>query len=201
VNNIVFRAKDIFDCNGPFVILKSSSLKKAFWNDIYSQLLSRPDIVFFITLLDKRIAVKNHPTWTIETSLTKSYEALLGAFIMYLIKSEYTGEIVAESSAIQDIALVNSLSIYQRNSLKFYKDSQLVNRKITSLSLVNKNDNNIGAQMADLISWTGANKYLIDNKLKKFSGLRFEEKRLLKMFESKIKRKRSKLSSKYLIIS
>lgn len=201
INNIVFRASDINKCSGPFRILKDPKIKREFWQDIYYQLLSRPDVIYIITIFDKEKAKKLNSNLKDETVLNKSYYALIEAFIKYLIKSGYSGRIVAESTSEQDMALVNALSFFQRNSLSKFGDARLVNNSITSLSLVNKNDNNIGAQLADLIAWTGSNKYITENGFKKLKDLRPEENKLLGMFNKKTKRIRAKINSQFIVVN
>lgn len=197
---ITFHAKDIYKCKGPFIILKNSKTKREFWNDIYGQLLSRSDITYFITLVDKITIKKKMPTWTEIKTLDRSYDEIFKAFIDYLIKANLHGKICAESDAVQDKALVSKLSDFQRNSQKLFNSPKLVNEKITSLSLVNKHDNNIGSQIADLMAWTGANKYIIGNKTRKLSDLRYEEKRLLNMFNNRLKSKHARHKYNKLII-
>src|SRR5258708_132240 len=76
VRHITFHAKDIYKCNGPFVILKDPKIKKQFWTDMYTQILSRIDITYFITLVDKKAVKKKISTWTEERTLNRSYEEL-----------------------------------------------------------------------------------------------------------------------------
>lgn len=190
-HRIVFHAVDIFLCNGVFTILSDAERKRNFWNDVYGQLLSRRDIVYLIILIDKRAVGRLPHPWTSAYLLERAYGELLGAFINYLRRSHSVGEIVAESSHDQDIALINSLSYYQRNSSTLYRDAHLVNEKITSLSFVNKNHDNIGAQIADLMAWTGSNKYEVDNGTKIITTLRHEERRLLDMFNKRLASRRA----------
>jgi hypothetical protein len=199
--HITFHAKDIHNCKGPFSILKDPKLKRSFWNDIYGQLLSRSDITYFITLIEKNDIKKKIPTWPEGKTLDKSYEVLLKSFIDYLIKNNLHGKICAESDSLQDKVLVSKLSYFQKNSYKLFRDATLVNEKITSLSLVNKHDNNIGSQIADLMAWTGANKYLVENKKKNLLDLRYEEKKLLDMFNTRLKSKHAgRKSNKFILI-
>jgi hypothetical protein len=199
--HITFHAKDIHNCKGPFLILKDPNLKRSFWNDVYGQLLSRSDITYFITLIDKDSIKKKYPTWPEAKTLDRSYEALLKSFIDYLIKNKLHGKICAESDSLQDKVLVSKLSYFQKNSHRIFKDPRLVNEKITSLSLVNKHDNNIGSQIADLMAWTGANKYIVENATKTLSNLRFEEKKLLKMFNGRLTSKHAgRKNSRFILI-
>lgn len=205
-NNIVFRAKQIFNCDGVFLILKDPKTKKIFWNDIYSQLISRLDITYFIVLVDKEAFKKSHPSLSEKESAKKmlflSYTKILDAFVKYLVKTNSSGEIIAESSSDQDQALVSSLSYMQKNSKTLFSSPYLVNDKITSLSLVNKNENSIGAQVADLMAWTGANKFYLDSKIKKKEDLRFEEKKLLNMYNKRLSPRKSKnIKDKFIVIT
>lgn len=185
-NRIVFHARDIFHCNGPFIILKNQRIRKEFWDDVYGQILSQPYISYYMTIVDKS-KVKKIGTWKTETTLLKTYKYVIGAFIKHVIARNSTGEIIAESSYDQDVALVNILSGFQRSPYRYKRRNYTIGEIITSLSLVNKHDNEIGSQLADLMAWTGKNKYTIDNKETQLSDLRPEERKLLNMYNKKLK--------------
>ncbi len=189
--SIVFHAKDIFACNGPFSILNNTQIKKEFWNDMYGQIISQPYVSYYISITNKS-KVRQIKTWGKQTTLRKSYQAVIESFIKHTIAHKATGEIVAESAYDQDAALVNILSSFQRNKYTYRLKSYKVGQVITSLSLVNKNDDEIGSQLADLVAWTGKNKYMIDNGLTTMSSLRREEKMLLDMFSRRLASKSSK---------
>lgn len=191
-DKIVFHAKDIHKNKGIFSIFKSEQkLKQSFWNDLYSCILSRRDVNYLIAYVDKNDFRKRHPAQKAEYMLDVSYKKIIELFLSHLIGTNSVGEIISESSSDQDFALVKALSYYQRNSLKVYNSSLLVNTKITRLSLINKHDNNIGAQIADLMAWTGALKHSHDHgSLKR--QLRFEETKLLNLLNRRLASSHSK---------
>jgi len=186
VKNIVFRANDIAGFNGPFTILRDSKTNRNFWNDIYSQILSDNGITYYISLVDKQ-SVHRNPNWKPSTTLRKTYTSILSQFIKHLKHSKITGRIIAESSYDQDTTLVTVFNSLSRNSRRLYRSATLVSKKITSLSLVNKHDNDIGAQIADLMAWTGQHKYLVDNKTIDSDNLEYQKKKLLNLFNRRIK--------------
>lgn len=198
---ILFHATDIAQCKNCFVILKDPKINKSFWKDLRTQLICRRDITYYIAITNKINLQKNSPQIKQETVLTKSYKEVLDSFITQLINKKDTGEITAESTYDQDISLVGALNTLQRNSRKIYGNSKIANQTITSLSLVNKNDDEIGTQIADLIAWTGINKYLVDSGIKKLSDLKIEDQKILKYLNKKIGSKNSKKKfDKFLII-
>ncbi|MEN8252928.1 MAG: DUF3800 domain-containing protein [Patescibacteria group bacterium] len=185
VKNIVLHAKDIARCEGPFIILSDEMVNRSFWSDIYSQVISKTDITYYISLVDKIAIKKTHPTWKKSTSLSRSYSFILDSFIRHLKARKIT----AESSHDQDLTLINVFNTFQRNSYNMYRSKYLVSKLLTSISLVNKNNDGIGSQIADLMAWTGANKHLIDQGYKNIKDLNSSEKKLLNMFNRRLKSK------------
>jgi hypothetical protein len=182
---ISFHSLDIAMFKGCFSILKNPKINKSFWKDLSFQLICRRDITYYVALTDKTKLKINSPDIKKKTILLRSYKKILDEFIRQLIKKNDTGEIIAESTYDQDINLVAALNTLQRNSKRLYGDSQIANQTITSLSLVNKNDGEIGTEITDLIAWTGINKYLIDNGIKKISDLKPEYQKILKYFNKR----------------
>lgn len=198
---ISFHSLDIALLKKCFSILKDSKINKAFWKDLRSQLICRRDITYYVALTDKSKLKINSPNIKTETILLRSYKNILGEFIKQLIKNHDTGEIIAESAYDQDINLVAALNTLQRNSKILYNDPQIANQTITSLSLVNKNDGQIGTEITDLIAWTGINKYEIDKGTKKISDLKPEDQKILKYFNKRFGNKSSrKKADKFIVV-
>ncbi len=188
VNSIIFHSIDMATKNGPFKIFNQKGIEEKFWKDFHSQILCRQDINYYIVLIDKNKTNKVKG-WTKTTTLKKVYKEIINQFCVQLTKNKETGQIIAESSFDQDLSLVTAFNSIQRNSYKIYKDPFLISKTITSLSLVNKHDNSIGSQIADIMSWVGKNKFLIENTLKDKNKLSKEEEKTLKLFNNKINSK------------
>lgn len=162
--DIIFHSKDIaFKIEGkPFEILKYPKIEKNFWKDVHSLLLSPKHLTFYIVVSYKneckRIGWKPQ-----KTILRKSYRFVLKEFVKNLIKSKLKGEIIAESSADQDLALTTVMNVFSRNGVKGTNiTAKQFHETITSLAFVNKLKNDIGTQIADIMAWVGRNKCLID---------------------------------------
>ncbi len=162
--DIIFHSRDIaLKIEGkPFEILKSHKIEKNFWKDVNSLLLSPRYLTFYIVVSDKkeckRIGWKEQ-----KTILKKSYQFILREFVKNLITSKYKGQVVAESSVEQDLALVTVMNVFSRNGVRGTNITpKKFHETITSLAFVNKLKNDIGTQVADIMAWVGRNKYLID---------------------------------------
>lgn len=186
INKFIFHSRDIATFRNQFQVLSNPKTNREFGDDLYSQLLSRSCINYHIALIDKPEIRRRHPTWTPQTTLNKSYSYILEKFVTQLINMGKTGRIIAESSSDQDLSLVTVLSQFQRTSRRRFGSSTLVNEKVTALSLVNKHNDSIGAQIADLIAWTGINKYRIDQGVTTLDSLDYSAKKILNMFNRKL---------------
>lgn len=186
IKKIVFHTIDIIECEHAFVILKDPKINRQFWDDLLTQIIFRTDITYYLSIVDKTSVISHSPTWTEETTLRKSYENVIDAFLTHLIASRAIGEITAETSFDQDSTLIKTFHSFKRQSQKRYGSRTLVDTKITCLSFVNKHDDDIGSQIADLIAWTCKNKYLVDQGIKRLEDLDYSQKRLLEMFNKRI---------------
>lgn len=186
IDSIVFHSIDIALKRNEFEIFNNIDIYNNFWKDLYSQILCRQDITYYLAVVDKSIAY-NKNRWLKKTILKKTYNSVLKQFCNHLINLKTNGEIIAESSHDQDISLVTTFSSLQRNSNKLFKDPYLVSKTITSLSLVNKHDNSIGSQIADIMSWVGKNKYLIDQKIKRSKDFSKQDLKNIELLNRKIK--------------
>jgi len=199
VNSIVFHAIDIARKQGPFVILNNKEIEQEFWRDLYNQILCRQDINFYIVIVDKEKTNKIK-TWSKNTTLKKAYQVILKQFCDQLLHNKETGNIIAESSQDQDIALVTAFNTIQRNSGLLYKNPTLVSKTITSLSLINKHDNAIGSQIADIMAWVGKNKFLINKKTKKFNEFIKIDQRNIELLKRKTSSKAYRNKYNYFVV-
>lgn len=164
IRDIIFHSKDIAlkIQRKPFEILRYPEIEKNFWKDVHSLLLSPRYLTFYIVVSDKNKC--NRIGWLPQrTILRKSYRFVLKEFVKNLIKSKLKGEIIAESSADQDLALTTVMSVFSKNGVRGTNiTAKKFHETITSLAFVNKLKNDIGTQIADIMAWVGRNKYLID---------------------------------------
>lgn len=185
---IVFHSRDMARKKGIFAILEDKKVELNFWSEFIS-IVNNPDLSFFFIITNKDKAKKNR--WQPKTILEKSYLKLLEKFAEQLKINSGNGRIIVESDPSQDLYLIHahnhlqSLGIIEKDILpREYR------KMITSLSLVNKDNDDIDVQIADALAPIAGFKYQIDNSSKhmNLSKVELMKKRLI---ERKLKEKQS----------
>lgn len=115
------------------------------------------DHAFFLllTIVDKQKAIKY--SWQNQTVYKRSYRAIIGNLIKFLIAKDVAGKIFAEASNVQqDIFLYQSFFHYIANGIPasriLPKD---VKKHLTAVSFVTKTNNDAEEQIADLLGACG----------------------------------------------
>lgn len=184
---IVFHARDMTRKKGPFSILKEGKRELQFWSEFIS-LANNPDISFFFVTTDKKKA--QTASWQLQTILRRSYLKILADFTHHLKTSNYCGKIIVESDPDQDTFLIYA---HNRMQAEGTGDGSVTGteykKMVTSLSLVNKSNQDIDVQLADAMALIAGLKYelTIQNKPRRLTKIEAMKMRLLdrKLADSK----------------
>lgn len=186
--NIVFHSREMIRKKGEFSSLNDKKNETAFWSEFLSYITSY-DISFIFIITDKNKARKKG--WHSKTILQRAYVLLLEKFVDQLKISGAKGKILAESDPAQDHYLIRSHNRLQsmgttNKSVSAYEYKQTV----TSISLVNKENNDIDIQIADALAVVAGMKYEIEIlKSKKLIG--FAEKARIRLINRKLADKKN----------
>lgn len=158
--NIVFHSREMIRKKGAFSSLADKKIETAFWSDFLA-LVNSYDISFLFIVTDKNKTKKKG--WQSKTILQRAYVLLLEKFADQLKISGTKGKIIAESDPSQDHFLIKAHNRLQsmgtvNGSVSAYE----YNQTITSISLVNKENNDIDIQIADALAVIAGMKYEIE---------------------------------------
>jgi len=184
---IILHFSEIARKIGPFNVLKDTTLEINFWCEMLA-LLNDDKIHYFFTLVDKAKAQKIG--WLDITIIQRSYSQLIKMYVCDLSSND-KGKIITESDTFQDVYLTKAHNSFKNNGIK---ECGLSGReymaKITSLSFVNKNNQDPEVQIADLLGSTIRLKYRLENKASKEKYNKVEKNKL-KLLNRKIKKDKS----------
>lgn len=179
---IVFHSRDMFRKKGSFHILQDPKIETAFWLE-YISILNNPVISVIFIITNKNNAKSR--SWQPKTILEKSYKRILEYFVKGL-KKGYKGKIITESDPSQDLLLIKAHNHLQGVGTSDKKiTAQEFRNTITSLSLVNKRNQDVDVQMADCLALVGSMLYRI-KKGKIKSNLMNIDKMKLHLIERKL---------------
>lgn len=154
---VLFHARDMFRKKGPFSILRDSKVEIQFWSEFIS-LVNNPEISFFFVITNKTKAKKAN--WQPQTVLKRSYLMILAKFVRILKTSGSCGKIITESEPTQDGYLIYAHNKLQSEGTGDGTVSGTEYRQIvTSLSLVNKANQDIDVQLSDTMALVAGSKY------------------------------------------
>ncbi|MDO8514863.1 MAG: hypothetical protein Q7S14_00010 [bacterium] len=154
---IVFHARDMVRKKGPFSILQNEKTELRFWSEFIS-LVNNPEISFFFIITNKLAA--KEACWQLQTILRRSYLKILADFTRHLKISGYCGKIIVESDPDQDLYLIYAHNRMQAEGTGDGSVNGVEYRKmVTSLSLVNKSNQDIDVQLADAMALIASLKY------------------------------------------
>ncbi len=177
--DIVFHSRDMYRKKGPFSLLQNTKIETGFWSEFVS-LINNPDINLFFVITNKINAQKAN--WQSKTILNRSYLKVLEQFSKQLKIEGLRGRIITESEATQNLYLIQAHSRVQSMGTEDGTVIAAENRHIiTSLSLVNKSNQDIDIQIADALAAIAGMKYRIDVLKEKTSMNKMEQmkKRLI----------------------
>jgi len=147
---IVLHCRDIIRKKGSFAILRQDPAKEInFWSELIIPMNAKElSMAFVITDKDKAKKLG----WNDVAILRKTYSKILEEFTKKHLGNNY-GKIVVESGPYQDKFLIEAHNMLQSIGIpsEGITGSDYRN-KITSLSLVNKQDLDVDIQMADILA-------------------------------------------------
>lgn len=147
---IVFHSRDMYRRKGPFSILQDSKKEMTFWSEFIS-ILEDSEITTIFIIVNKLKA--KHKGWNEQTILKRSYQKILENFAIKQLKLGVNGKIITESDPSQDFYLIQAHNLIQSKGINNNAMSAREYRqKITSLSLVNKQNLDIDVQIADALA-------------------------------------------------
>lgn len=154
---IILHGRDLSRAGGSFSTLADSKVATKFWSDFVA-IVNHPDIALYFVVVDK--AKSKRAGWQTKTILQRSYLRILSEFARSIKALKYCGRITNESDAEQDPYLIYAHNRLQSNGTG---DGSVSGREyqqlITSLSLVNKANNDVDLQIADTFAFAGRLKY------------------------------------------
>lgn len=168
-----------FAKKGPSHYSETKKKELQFWSEFIS-VVNNPEISFFFIITNKTNAKKVN--WQPKTILKRSYLKILAEFVRFLKTTASRGKIITESEPTQDAYL-----IYAHNKLQSEGtgDGSISGTEykhmVTSLSLVNKANQDIDVQLADTMALIAGAKYEAEYLKKKQTLTKTEimKKRLL----------------------
>lgn len=181
---VVFHGRDMARAGTPFSTLSDTKIGSLFWSEFVS-IVNRPEIALYFVVTNKTKAQK--AGWQPKTILERSYLRILSEFTRNLKVTQFCGRIINESDSEQDPYLIYAHNRLQSNGTGDGSVSgKEYQQMITSLSLVNKANNDVDLQIADTIAFVGRLKYEKDmlGKVKKMTQAETMKYRLI---ERKVK--------------
>ncbi len=158
--DIVFHTRDMIRAKGQFANLKDQAVAVNFWTE-FTTIINNPAINLFFIITNKEHAKK--AGWQSHTILEKMYIKLLEGFIQQLMVSNSYGKILLESDPAQDTYLIKAHNRLQSIGTTDKRvDAKEYRTRVTSLSLVNKENLDIDIQIADALAPIAGLKYQID---------------------------------------
>lgn len=181
--DIVFHGRDMARCGSAFQSLSDSKIATSFWSEFVA-IVNHPQIALYFVVTDK---VKAHEAgWQTKTILKRSYLRMVSEFARHIKNNNFCGRIINESEAYQDPYLIYAHNRLQSDGTGDGSVSGVEYRKmITSLSLVNKANNDIDLQIADTVAFVGRMKYEKENN-SNFKKMNSIEKIKFRLIERKI---------------
>lgn len=179
---IVFHSRDMTRKKGPFHILRDPKIETSFWSEYISILNNQVIGVIFIITNKGKAKLK---AWQPKTILERSYKRILEYFVKGL-KKGYQGKIITESDPFQDLLLIKAHNHLQGVGTSDKKiTAQEYRNTITSLSFVNKRNQDADVQIADSLALVGSMMHRINEKKIK-SSLSNIDKMRLRLIERKL---------------
>jgi Protein of unknown function (DUF3800) len=161
--DIVFHSREISRNAGDFSIFQANpELKKSFYTDLLAFIDKAPVIVFPV-IVDKTAAVKLG--WD-EARITKepARRLILNFIHLLLTQKDVNGSIIVESSSFEkDKFYLETFGYFISPDVKELKVSYKHMQKVlTSLSYVTKNNHDIEEQITDLFAYAAYCKFMVE---------------------------------------
>lgn len=207
--DVVFHSRDIGKNEKDFAIFKNNSTEKAnFQKDLY-KLLSAFTGSIFIVIVDHNKA--REKKWEKNKLYKETAKNLFNNFLGYLLLNKTHGAIVIESAtANKDTYYLKAFStLLSPNGNIFKANYADIQKQLTSISFVNKNNHDIEEQLADIFAYAAKCKYYMDSGIKNYNTGSYEWKIIrslnAKLYKTPItlngnKKKIAKLINPFIII-
>jgi hypothetical protein len=183
--DFTFHSREIGNNTGVFSIFENKpELKKEFFKDLLF-FLSKSPVIIFSVIIDKALAQTEK--WDSESVVRQTAHYLFQNFIGIVISNKNAnGKIILESTnAVKDRYYLDAFTYFlspKPNDLGInFRDVQ---KYITSISFVTKNNLDIEEQIADLLAYGVKCKYDIYKQKRKFDRSSYES-RLINIVNSK----------------
>lgn len=182
--DIVFHSRDMGRTRGEFSILSDKVKEKHFYEDLFNFLNWLP-VILFVVVIEKYIAYKS--SWNDVKIIKESANKIFGNFISFILSKKAKGEIYIESAGVEkDKYYLNSFAYFLSPSTKEFNDKyKIVQKSLTSISFVTKNNHDIEEQVADLFSYAAKCKFNRDKQIKKYGKGSYEDK-IIGLLEKKL---------------
>lgn len=160
--NIILHSREIGRRENDFLILKDPSIEQNFHKDL-SQLLISTGGSCVIAVINKNKA--KALGWKYDDVYRNASRAILEFFVEYLFVKKNKGQIIIESAGTnRDILFYKEYIRLLSSGLSILGiDHQKMKQIITSISFVSKNNQDIEAQVADLLAYPAGHNCLISD--------------------------------------
>lgn len=167
--DIVFHSREIGRKENDFEILKNHKTKNDFFKDI-EDLLSETGFKLFFVIVDKEKAREQN--WNSNKIYQETSNIIVKNFLLVLLSQNSTGKIIIESAtAEKDFYFYKATGFFLANGLKdLHVDYREVQKTLTSISFVTKNNFDIEEQISDLFAYAAKCQFYIRSKRKTHLG-------------------------------
>lgn len=167
-----------------YSIFNDKTLKEQFYDDLFTYLHAMP-IVLACSIVDKTKVYAG--TWTRDTILKKTTDAVFSDFVAYIFACGATGKVAFEASSYQKdsfyLKAYNTIS--SPNWEKSHPNYHNVREKVTSITFANKLNHDTETQLADMFGYAAVCKYNKQEGIKAFAKGSYED-RLITLFDKKL---------------
>jgi hypothetical protein len=193
--NIVLHSREIGRRENDFSILKDPSVEQNFHKDL-SVFLTSGGGRCVIVVVNKNKA--NKLKWTTADVYRNASKEMLKFFIEYLNAKNDQGQIIIESAGTKkDVLFYKEYIYFLANGISSLGlDHKRIKQILTSISFVSKNNQDIEAQIADLLAYPAGHNCLTSDGLKQVVPNSYKDN-MCKILNTKILRfvnKKSKIS-------
>lgn len=163
--NIVFHSREIGRRENDFSILKDPLVEQSFHKDL-AQLIMSTGGNSVLAVVNKNKAVSLG--WKDNDVYKKTSSEMLKFFIEFLHAKNQRGQIIIESAGTRrDISFYKEYIYFLANGIAtFGLDHRKIKQILTSISFVSKNNQDIEAQIADLLAYPAVHNCLVSDGIK-----------------------------------
>lgn len=150
---VILHSRDIRRCDGAFQILFDIDVKARFYNDL-NILLGKSYYIIIGAGINKEEHIKRYGRGAKDPyALSLSFVIERLVFCLDKLEADSTVEIVVEERGRKEDQMLLSHFNATRDKGTYYVSSERLKKKIAKFDFMNKRDNNIGLQIADLCAY------------------------------------------------